>query len=85
MHAIYGDYLKSDMCQVAHHGVEDFPLIAYRFIKPAILWYPCSQALYDKTNRDKEVRAALAKSKYTKEIILHEKARETREFGAGKA
>ena len=81
----YGDYLKSDMCQVAHHGVEDFPLIAYRFIKPAILWYPCSQALYDKTNRDKEVRAALAKSKYTKEIILHEKARETREFGAGKA
>ncbi len=80
----YGDYLKSDMCQVAHHGVEDFPLIAYRFIKPAILWYPCSQALYDQANRDKEVRTALAKSKYTKEIILHEKARETREFGAGK-
>ncbi len=79
----YGDYLKSDMCQVAHHGVEDFPLIAYRFINAAILWYPCSQSLYDANDRDKEVRDALKYSKYTKEIILHE-TRVTREFGAGK-
>ena len=77
----YGDYLKSDMCQIAHHGVEDFPLIAYRFINAAILWYPCDQSLYDNKGRDKDVRDALAKSKYTKEIILHDKSRETREFG----
>ena len=79
----YGNYLKSDMCQAAHHGVEDFPLIVYRFIKAPILWYPCSQSLYDQTNRDKDVRDALKKSKYTKEIILHV-TRQTREFGAGK-
>ena len=77
----YGDYLKSDMCQIAHHGVEDFPLIAYRFINASILWYPCSQSLYDNKGRDKDVRDALKKSQYTKEIILHDKSRETREFG----
>ena len=80
----YGDYLKSDMCQVAHHGVEDFPLIVYRYIKAAILWYPCDQALYDLGNRDKEVRDALKESKYTKEIIIRGNTTVTREFGAGK-
>lgn len=77
----YGNYLKSDMCQVAHHGVEDFPLIAYRFINSAILWYPCDTALYNRTGRDKEVRDALADSAYTKEIIIRDFNTVTRNFG----
>ena len=77
----YGDYLKSDMCQVAHHGVEDFPLIAYRFIKAAVLWFPCNSALYNLTNRDKEVRDALANSRYTKEVIIRDFNTVTRDFG----
>ena len=75
--AYYGDYLKSDMCQVAHHGVEEFPLIAYRLIKAELLWYPCDTALYNRSDRDADVRKALRESKYTKEIILHDKATTT--------
>ena len=74
---MYGDYLKSDMCQVSHHSVEDFPLIGYRHINAATLWYPCNSELYGWTNRDADVRLALRISKYTKECILHDK-RETR-------
>jgi len=74
-----GKYLKSDMCQVSHHGFEDFPLIAYRHINAAILWYPCSEDMYYSV-RDAEIKRALQKSKYTKEVILHEASRETRFF-----
>ena len=73
-------YLNSDMCQISHHGVEDFPLIAYRQIQASILFYPCDTSLYNNTGRDADVRKALKNSKYTKEIILHE-TRQTREFG----
>lgn len=78
--AYYGDQLKSDMCQISHHGVEDFPLIAYRQIKAAILWYPCNDRLYNREGRDSDVRAALRNSVHTKEIILHDKTRETRDL-----
>jgi beta-lactamase superfamily II metal-dependent hydrolase len=77
----YGDYLKSDMCQVAHHGVEDFPLIAYRFINAALLWYPCDTALYNRADRDREVRDALANSAYTKEIVIRDFNTVTKDFG----
>lgn len=76
----YGDYLKSDMCQISHHGVEDFPLIAYRMIQAEILWYPCTTYLYEYPERDQDVKQALKKSKYTKEVILQDK-RATRPFG----
>ncbi len=76
----YGDYLQSDMCQISHHGVEDFPLIVYRKIKASTLWYPCNTMLYNLTDRDAEVREAMRKSRYTKEIILHDSATETRYF-----
>ena len=78
--AYYGKYLKSDMCQIAHHGVENFPLIGYRYIDAAILWYPCSASLYNRTDRDADVRQALKESASTKEIILHDSARVTRYF-----
>ncbi len=68
----YGDYLQSDMVQISHHGVEDFPLSVYSYIKAAVLFYPCSQSLYDLKDRDADVRAALKNSTYTKEILIHE-------------
>ena len=77
--AYYGDYLKSDMCQISHHGVEDCPLIVYRHIKAPILWYPCDLSLYNLPKRDDDVRKALRKSKYTSEIIIHDAA-VTKEF-----
>ncbi len=80
--AYYGKYLKSDMCQMSHHGLEDFPLIAYRYIKAATLFYPCSQSTYTREGKDNKrfenVRKALRNSKYTKEILIHDTANETR-------
>ena len=82
MIAYYGNYLRSDMCQASHHGLEEFPLIAYRYIKASILFYPCSETTYTREGKDnprfENVRRALRESKYTKEIITHDKANETR-------
>lgn len=66
----YGDYLKSDICQVSNHGVEDCPLSLYRYIKAPVLFFPCSTQLY-MSNRAKSVRDGLKNSKYTKEIYVH--------------
>lgn len=82
MIAYYGNYLKSDMCQASHHGLEEFPLVAYRHIKASILFYPCSETTYTREGKDnmrfENVRRALRESKYTKEIITHDKSNETR-------
>ena len=79
----YGDYLKSDMCQAGHHGFESFPLIGYNHIKASIMWYPTTQECYDYEGDEDvgNIRQAVRNSKYTKEVIVHEHARETRYFG----
>ena len=74
----YGSYLKSDICQAAHHGVEDFPLSAYNIIKAPTMFYPCSQALYDLNERFDDVRDAIASSSYIKEILIHQHNHYTR-------
>ncbi len=74
----YGSYLKSDICQAAHHGVEDFPLSTYNIIKAPTMFYPCSQALYDLNERANDVRDAIAASSYIKEILIHQHAHYTR-------
>lgn len=82
MIAYYGKYLRSDMCQMSHHGLEEFPLIAYRYIKAATLFYPCSRTTYTREGKEsmrfENVRKALRESKHTKEIILHDQANEIR-------
>ena len=69
---MYGDYLKSDICQASHHGVEDFTIEAYRLIRSADWLYPCSTALYNLTNRDAAVRAEIRNAEYTKNIYRHD-------------
>lgn len=75
---LYGDYLKSDVCQIAHHGVEDYPLDAYNLIAAGTLFYPCSQSLYDLPDRDADVRAALREAPYVREILIRDSNRFTR-------
>ncbi len=70
MRDVYDDYLKSDMCQVAHHGVEDVPLSFYETVQASILYYPCNVKLYDQTERHHYVRMTLEKRDYTKEILI---------------
>ena len=70
---MYGEYLQSDICQAAHHGVEDFTIEAYRLIRAAIWFYPCNTKLYNITNRDREVRDEIKNAEYTKKIYLHDR------------
>ena len=78
----YGDYLRSNMCQAAHHGFESFPLIGYTHIKAEIMWYPTNQDCYDYEGAEDvgDIREAVRNSKYTKEVIVHEHSPETRYF-----
>ncbi|MBE6703189.1 MAG: hypothetical protein E7585_07260 [Ruminococcaceae bacterium] len=38
--ALYGETLKSDMAQVAHHGWNGVDLLCYQLIEPEVLWWP---------------------------------------------
>ena len=73
---MYGDYLKSDICQAAHHGVEDFTIEAYRLIRASVWFYPCNSALYA-SPRHIEVRKEIEHAEYTKRIFLHDAPRRT--------
>ena len=81
MEAIYGDYLKSDMCQISHHGVEDVPLSFYQTVQASILYYPCSQWLYDQTDRHHDVRTGCEEMTSTKEILIAGLGQYTRAWG----
>jgi hypothetical protein len=70
MASLYGDYLKSNVCQISHHGVEDVPLSFYETVQASILYYPCNIWLYDQTDRHWDVRMALEEREYTKEILI---------------
>ena len=81
MEQIYGDYLKSDVCQVAHHGVEDVPFTFYDVVKAPILFYSCDYNLYDNNKRHLTVRLKLEKTDYTKEILIQGLGRYIRVWG----
>lgn len=70
MEDLYGDYLKSDICQISHHGVEDVPLSFYEYVQSSILYYPCNLWLYDQTDRHWEERQAMEEWACTKEILI---------------
>lgn len=81
MTEMYGDYLKSNICQVSHHGVEDVPLEFYELVEASILYYPCNKWLYDQKERHYDVRKALEERSYTKEILIAGLGQYTREWG----
>jgi hypothetical protein len=81
MMEIYGDTLRSDMCQVSHHGVEDVPAAFYDKVRAAIWFYPCNIALYNLTDRNHDVRQALETWDTTKEILITGRKRYARAFG----
>ncbi len=76
----YGHTLKSDFCQVSHHGVEDFPLTTYQLIDASVFFYPCSNDLYNLGSRDQCVRDYIKDHPHTKEILIHANDRYTREM-----
>ncbi len=81
MENLYGDYLKSDICQISHHGVEDVPLSFYEYVQASILYYPCDLWLYDQTDRHWEERQAMEDWACTKEILIAGLGQYVREWG----
>lgn len=82
--AYSADYLKSDICQVAHHGVYgasfDYILELYDAVRAPIMFQPASAVLYE----HKDVRAfswAFEEKEYIKEILLQGVGQFTREWG----
>lgn len=42
--AMYGDYLKSDMVEFAHHGNIGCEIALYKLAAPTVIWYPNNSA-----------------------------------------
>ena len=40
----WGEYIRSDMCQVSNNGKETCPTFIYRAIRPNVVWYPCASS-----------------------------------------
>ena len=81
MEKTYGDYLKSDMCQMAHHGVDQGPVSFYDKVKPQILFYPTTDAFYKEPGWCPAVRRAMETKEYVKEILIHNLAEFERAWG----
>ena len=47
LRAMYGDYLKTDMIQVAHHGGNGSEWELYKLADPTIIWWPHSRSVYE--------------------------------------
>ena len=64
---MYGEYLASDMVQIAHHGMWASHSSLYRLIAAPILIWPNNSEWADKWREDKAVATALS---YAKEVYL---------------
>ena len=95
LQTIWGDHLRTNMVQVAHHGVDNSSAEFYESLCAKVLFYPAGHLLYGGKNRDfgeskvfadnwrrnGAVRKALAESgKY--EILLHDENAYLRVWGS---
>ena len=62
----YGDYLKSNIVQVAHHGYNKDNVEIYQYINAKVALYPTSQSRYDDTrySRSNQLITKLSKEIY---------------------
>lgn len=70
MKTMYGDYLKSDMCQASHHGIEACHVSLYDIVQPQILFYPCNLWLYNADGYGREGKVEMENKAYVKEILI---------------
>ena len=74
-----GDGLKSDMVQIAHHGVEGGSIALYEKIGASVAFWPCNEALFA-NNRGGAIKQHLIESDYTYEHILQDMGTVTRKL-----
>lgn len=73
----YGEALKSDMVQAAHHGCETATAELYDNIAAATVFIPCNYQLLI-SDRGGTVKQHLISAEYSKEIIIHSYGTATR-------
>lgn len=66
---MYGDYLKSDMVQVAHHGGLGASADIYRLIDAAVAFWPSSRQIYETESVNRAVNVYFINRLNLKEII----------------
>ena len=95
LQTIWGDHLRSNMVQVAHHGVDNSSAEFYESLCAKVLFYPAGHLLYggkngafgesrafaDNWRRNGAVRKALAESGLY-EILLHDENAYLRVWGS---
>lgn len=68
---LWGDTLRSDIVQIAHHGCETAPVSIYRQIAAPVLFWPCSWNLYNQS-RNGFVKQQIRSLPSTKDQYIHE-------------
>lgn len=80
MVAVFGDYLKSDILQVNHHGANGATLPFYRKIEPILCFWGCQQYHLEYDNRQTGVNSSYLFNRYLRQkddIIGHYSNTET--------
>lgn len=67
MMGCYGEALKSNIVQMAHHGVENAPAVYYDYIQPSTVFIPYAKTLAGNGRAKQHV----LQSDYAKEILSH--------------
>ena len=66
----WGDYLKSDMMQMAHHGENGGSVELYDYISPRVVLWPASVSFYMNRREKIAINKTLIERDYVEEIIL---------------
>ena len=65
----WGDYLKSDIMQMAHHGYYGGSIELYDYIRPSVILWPASSSFFAQ-HRSISINQTLLKRDYIEETIL---------------
>ena len=67
MVTVFGDYLKSDILQLNHHGSNGATLNFYKKVAPSVAFWPCQQYHFDYDNRHLGVQSGYEFNKYIRQ------------------
>lgn len=74
-----GNGLKSDIVQVAHHGVETGSIPLYDAIAAPMVFWPCNQELFA-SQRGEKIKQRIIEAEYSVEHVLHSYGTVTRKL-----
>lgn len=72
MAVIWGNYIRSDICQASKNGRGDCPVAVYKAIHPNIVWYTCKSEIEDFSEKAAAALEFFKNSKYVDYIFFHD-------------